>query len=79
MVNDVEYRCSSTNSDGSVQFIHMKINSDDIRTIFSTYGQYITKGPIKFDGSLVRFFKDIRKSLIPSMTYEEIRAHMDRP
>jgi len=64
MVNDVEYRCSSTNSEGSVQFTHMKLKNDDNRTIFSTHGPYITKRPIEFDGSLVRFFEDIQKSLI---------------
>ena len=45
--------------------------------MFSTFGQYISKGSTEFDSSLVRSFKDIRESLIQTMTYEEIRACMD--
>jgi len=31
------------------------------------------------DASLVRYFEDIQKSTIQSMTYEEIKACMDTP
>jgi len=38
-VNNVEYRRSSTDSGGSVQFIQMKLTSDDddVRTMFSIF------------------------------------------
>lgn len=48
-----------------------------MRTTFSIFGQYISKGSIEFDSSLVISFKDIHESLIQTMTYEEIRACKD--
>lgn len=37
---------------GSAQFTHMKLRSDDdVRTIFSIFGQYITRGQIEMDTS----------------------------
>jgi hypothetical protein len=43
-VDDVEYRRPLTDSTGIVQFTEMKLrNDDDVRTMFSIFGQYITK------------------------------------
>jgi hypothetical protein len=70
----VEYRHPSTDSDGSVRFDQMKLhNDDDVRTMFSIFA----KRPNKLDASLVRSFKDIRKSLIRIRNYEDIRSLMD--
>ena len=78
-VNNVEYRRSSTDSGGSVQFIQMKLSSDDddVRTMFSIFCQYSTRVPIELDLSLVRYVEHIQQSLIRN--YEEIRALMDVP
>ena len=45
--------------------------------MFSIFGQYSTKGSIVLDASLVRSFKNIRKSLIQPKTYEEIMTLME--
>lgn len=50
-----------------------------MRTIFSIFGQYSTKGPIELDASLAISFEDIQKKLFRSRTYEEIRALMEEP
>jgi len=64
-VDDVEYQRPSTDSARRVQFIQMKLmNNNDVRTLFSIFGKYSTKGQIKLDASLVISFKDIQKSLI---------------
>jgi hypothetical protein len=48
-----EYRRPSTNSARTLQFNRMKVmNDNDVRTMFSTFGQYITKGLIELDVSL---------------------------
>jgi hypothetical protein len=54
-------------------------NENDVRTMFSIFGQYNTKEPIELDISFVRFFEDIRKNLIWTLAYEEIRACMEEP
>ncbi|MCI94974.1 hypothetical protein A2U01_0116272, partial [Trifolium medium] len=41
--------------DGTVLFTNMKLhNDDDVRTMFSIFSQYMTKGPIELDAKLVR-------------------------
>ncbi|KEH34048.1 hypothetical protein MTR_3g058650 [Medicago truncatula] len=72
-VDGVEYRRSSE----SVRFSQMKLmNDDDIRTMFSIFGQY---GPIELDALLVRSIEHIQQSLIQRRNYEEIRELMDAP
>jgi len=79
-VDGVEYRRPSTDSAGSVRFTRMKlINNDEMRTMFSIFGQFSTRGSIELDALLVRSVEKIHKSLIRSMNYEEIRALMDAP
>ena len=79
-VDSIEYRRPSTGSDGSIEYTQMKLkNDDDVRTMFSIFEQYSTKGPIELDALLIRSFEDIRKSLIRPRTYEEIRELMDGP
>jgi len=76
----VEYRCPLSDSAGSLQFNRMKLKNDnDVRTMFSVFGQHSTRGPIELDASLVRSAKQIRKSLIWPRKYEEIRALLERP
>jgi len=58
----------------------MKLKNDnDVRTMFSVFGQHSIRGPIELDASLVRSAKQIRKSLIWPRKYEEIRALLERP
>jgi hypothetical protein len=77
-VYSVEDRHPSTDSDGSVWFDQMKLqNDDDVRAMFSIFGKHNAKGPNELDASLVRSFKDIRKSLIQIRNYEDIRSLMD--
>lgn len=47
-------------------------NNNDMRTTFSIFSMYSSKGPIELDVSLVRSFI-IQKSLIWSKAYEEIK------
>jgi hypothetical protein len=54
-------------------------NNDDVRMMFSIFGQYNTKEPIKLDVSLVRHFEVIQKKLIRPRNYEEIRALIEEP
>ncbi|AES99779.1 hypothetical protein MTR_5g084630 [Medicago truncatula] len=46
-------------------------NEDDVRTMFSIFGQYNTKGLIELDASLVKSVEEIQKSLIQPRNYEE--------
>jgi hypothetical protein len=79
-VYGVEYRCPSTDSTESVRFIQMKLmNNDDVRTMFSIFGQYSTRGTIELDASLVISVEQIQKSLIRPKKSEEIRALLDEP
>jgi len=55
------------------------MNDDDVRTMFSIFGQYNTRRPIELDASLVKSVEQIKKSLIRPMNYEEIRALLDAP
>jgi len=76
----VEYRCSLSDSAGSLQFSRMKLtNNDDMRTMFSVFGQHSTRGPIQLDTSLVRSIEQILKSLNWPKNYEEIRALLEGP
>ncbi|KEH41036.1 hypothetical protein MTR_1g041105 [Medicago truncatula] len=64
-VDDVEYRHPSISSIRVVQFSQMKLmNDNDVRTMFSIFGQCSTKCPIELNTSFVRTFNDIHKSLI---------------
>jgi len=45
--------------------------------IFSIFRYNSLKGSIELCIFLLRSFYDVRKSLIQSMTYEEIRVYMD--
>jgi len=76
----VEYRCSLSDSVGSLRFNRMKlINDDDVRTIFSVFGQHKTRGPIELDASLVRSAEQILKSLTRPRNYKEIKALLEGP
>jgi len=79
-VDDVEYRRPSIGSARSVQFTRMKLmNDDDVRTMFSIFDQFSTRGLIEFDISLVRYVEHIQQSLIRPRNYEEIMALTDIP
>ncbi|MCH82446.1 hypothetical protein A2U01_0003252 [Trifolium medium] len=79
-VTDVEYRRSSVCTDRSVLFIDMKFQNDgDVRTTFSIFSQYSTKGPIELDVTLVRSVQDICLSLIRPRIFDEITACMVEP
>jgi len=60
----VEYRCPLSDSAGSLRSSRMKLtNDDDVRTMFSVFGQHSTRGLIELDASLVRSAEQILKSL----------------
>ena len=76
----VEYRCPLSNSSRSIWFSRMKLtNNDDVRIMFSVFGQHNTRGPIELDASLVRSAEQILKSLNRPRNYEEIRALLKGP
>jgi len=76
----VEYRCPLSDSVSSLRFSRMKLtNDDDVRTMFSVFGQHSTRGPIKLDASLVRSAEQIMKSLNRPRNYEKIRALLKGP
>ncbi|MCI80221.1 photosystem I P700 chlorophyll a apoprotein, partial [Trifolium medium] len=52
-----------------VLFTKMELrNNDDVRTMFSIFPRYMTKGPIELDATLVRSVEDICANMIhPSM------------
>jgi len=52
-------------------------NDDDMRTIFSVFGQHNTRGPIELDASLVRSAEQILKSLNWPRNYKETRALLE--
>jgi len=54
-------------------------NEDDVRIMFSVFGQHSTRGPIELDASLVRSAEQILKSLNRPRNYEEIRALLKGP
>jgi len=76
-VVSVEYRCPLSDSVSSLRFSRMKLTNDDVRTMFSVFGQQCTRGPIELDASLVRSVEQIMKSLNRSRNYEEIRALLE--
>ena len=59
----------------------MKLMNDDdnVRTMFSIFGQSSTRGSIELDASLVRYVEHIQQSLIWPRNYEGIRALMIAP
>ena len=80
MRNDVEYRRPLTDSFGSPWFSGMKrMNDDDVRTMFSIFGQYNTRASFELDASFVRYVEEIHKSLIWPRNYEEIRDMLKEP
>ncbi|MCH88959.1 hypothetical protein A2U01_0009852, partial [Trifolium medium] len=67
-------------SDGTVLFTNMKLQNDnDVRTMFSIFSQYMTKGPIELDATLVRSVEAICSNLIPFRTFVEITTSMVEP
>ena len=76
-MNNVKYRRLSIDSYGSVWFTQMKLQNDDVRIMFSIFGQYSSKGLIELDTPLVTSFNDILECLIRPRIYEEIRACME--
>ena len=57
-VVSVEYRCPLSDLVSSLRLSRMKLtNDDDVRTMFSIFGQCNTRGPIELDASLVRSAK----------------------
>ncbi|MCI11390.1 photosystem I P700 chlorophyll a apoprotein [Trifolium medium] len=51
-------------------------NDDDVRTIFSIFSQYSTKGPIELDTTLVRSIQAICSRLIRLRTFDQIASCM---
>jgi len=55
-VDDVKYRRPSADLAGRMQLTQMKIRSDDdMRMMYSIFGQYSSKDSIKLDASLIKF------------------------
>ncbi|KEH29298.1 hypothetical protein MTR_4g033270 [Medicago truncatula] len=76
----VEYRIPLSESARSLRFSRMKLtNDDDVRTMFSVFGQHSTTGPIELDASLVRNAEQILKSLHWPRKYEELKALLEGP
>jgi len=76
----VEYRCPLSGSTGSLRFSRMTLtNDDDMRTMFSVFGQHSTRGPIELNASLVRYAEQILKSLHQPKNYKENRALLEGP
>ena len=79
-VVNVEYRCPLSDLARSLRFSRLKLtNDDDVRTMFSVFGQHSTRWLIELDASLVRSAEQILKSLIRLRNYEEIRALLEPP
>ena len=52
-----EYRCPLFDTVGSLRFSQIKLtNDDDVRTMFSVFGQHSTRGPIELDASFPNKF-----------------------
>jgi hypothetical protein len=52
-VTDIEYRRLSVCSEETVLFTNMKLKNDgNVRTMFSIFAQYMTKGPNELDAKL---------------------------
>ncbi|KAK2427777.1 hypothetical protein QL285_026336 [Trifolium repens] len=79
-VTEVDYRRPSVCSDGTVLFTTMKLQTDgDVRTMFSIFSQFMTKGPIELEAKLVRSVESICSNLIRPRTFDEIAACMIQP
>jgi hypothetical protein len=58
----------------------MKLKNDgDMRTMFSIFTQYMTKGPIELNAKLVRSVEAICSNLIRLRTFDEIAVYMVEP
>jgi hypothetical protein len=56
---------------------NMRLRNDgDVRTMFSIFSIYMTKGQIELDAKLVRSVEDICSNLICPRTFDEIAACM---
>jgi hypothetical protein len=54
-VTEIVYRRPSICADGTVLFTKKELRTDDdVRTMFSIFTRYMTKGPIELDATLVR-------------------------
>ncbi|PNX55108.1 hypothetical protein L195_g048734, partial [Trifolium pratense] len=82
-VTEIMYRRPSVCTDGTVLFTKMELlTDDDVRTMFSIFTWYMTKGPIELDATLVRSIEAILSNMIPKRrrrTFDEIAALMVKP
>lgn len=66
----VEYCRSSINSDGHVQFTHMKLlRNDNVIIMFSIVGLYDLKRLIELDATLMKYVHVTRANFIQPKTY----------
>jgi len=66
-MDGVRYRRSSIDSARRLQFSQMMLtNYDDVRSMFSIFGQHNMFSTIELDVLLLRYSEDILKSLIRS-------------
>ncbi|MCI46011.1 matrix metalloproteinase, partial [Trifolium medium] len=57
----------------------MKLQNDgDVRTMFSIFSRYMTRGPIELDAKLVRSVAICSNLILPS-TFDEIATCMVKP
>jgi hypothetical protein len=54
-------------------------NDGNVRTMFSIFSQYMTKGPIELEATLIRSVQVICSNLIHSRTFDEIAVNMVEP
>jgi hypothetical protein len=58
-------------------FTSMKLQTDsDVRTMFSIFSQFMTKGPIELDAKFASSVESICSNLIRTRTFDEIAACM---
>jgi hypothetical protein len=73
----VEYHYPPVSSDRTVLLTNMKLQNDgDVWTMFSIFSQYMTKGPIELDATLVRLVQAICSNLICLRSFDKITACM---
>ncbi|MCI66597.1 matrix metalloproteinase, partial [Trifolium medium] len=51
----------------------------DVRTMFSIFSRYMTKGPIELNAKLVRSVESIISNMIGLRTFDEIASYMVKP
>ncbi|MCI23305.1 hypothetical protein A2U01_0044484, partial [Trifolium medium] len=79
-VTDIEYRRLFVCSNGTVMYTNMKLQNDgDVKTMFSIFSRYMTKGSIELNAKLVRSVEAIMSNLICLRTFDEIAACMVQP